>query len=661
MKIEPKIIEHTKSVLKQFGNRYISDTGTVKKNKVINDLNNYDKELISALLNDDFITKNYTETVNSSTIFKLNQFNSMFEYKDFWEDSFTKYSNKIGLVSNDKFIDESTDVVLDYPYKDTVLKAGMTKEDANITTETDEPFLNETIAYSEINELFEPKVMVGATKYNKDGSTKNFNFTDKDNLIIKGNNLIALHSLVKQYSGKVKSIYLDPPFNTGNDSFLYNDKFNHSSWLTFMKNRLEIAKELLSDDGMIFVQLDYNEEAYLKVLMDGIFGREQYVSTIVVKSNSISGTKTRNKDKTILKNKDSIIVFAKNSNNLTINAQYEEKSKWDTHYNQYLSGDMEHGFSTSKLKDELIKHGIIQKDESIKPDIWNNKQFRNFAVNNANKIFRIVNSIPESLKKKSLQNRGHVVYESDNKGNKMFALNGKRLSMLSRTFHKVKNKNVPAQLLGDLWTDIDFQNTQNQGGVKFTNAKKPEQLLSRIIDMSTNSGDIVLDFFMGSATTQAVAMKMHRQFIGIEQMDYINTISIPRLQKVIAGEQGGISKDVNWQGGGSFVYAELMQKNQGYLKDLSAASNTDELELIFQRMKQGADFDFRVDLEKYENDKERTQLSFDDQKKLLIKMLDKNQLYYNEANIDDANIRDLISDSDYEFNKSFYGNRRESN
>ena len=181
--------------------------------------------------------------------------------------------------------------------------------------------------------------------------------------------------------------------------------------------------------------------------------------------------------------------------------------------------------------------------------------------------------------------------------------------------------------------------------------------MQRVINVSTTENDIVLDFFMGSATTQAVAMKMHRHFIGIEQMDYINTVSIPRLQKVIAGEQGGISKDVAWQGGGSFVYVELMEKNQGFLHDLQKATNTDELNAIYTRMKQGADLDFRADLDKYENDPERTSLSFEDQKKLLIKLLDKNQLYYNEANIDDANVRDLISDSDYQFNKSFYNGK----
>lgn len=163
---------------------------------------------------------------------------------------------------------------------------------------------------------------------------------------------------------------------------------------------------------------------------------------------------------------------------------------------------------------------------------------------------------------------------------------------------------------------------------------------------------------MGSATTQAVAMKMKRQFIGIEQMDYINTVSVPRLQKVIEGEQGGISKDVNWQGGGSFVYAELMEKNQGYLEDLQKAQTVAELMSVYGRMKENADIDFRLDLDKFEKEIEQF-TSLDDRRRELIRILDKNQLYYNFANIDDENVRDLISDSDYHFNKSFYGEEGE--
>ena len=146
---------------------------------------------------------------------------------------------------------------------------------------------------------------------------------------------------------------------------------------------------------------------------------------------------------------------------------------------------------------------------------------------------------------------------------------------------------------------------------------------------------------------------MGRRFIGIEQMDYINTVSVPRLQKVIEGEKGGISKDVNWQGGGSFVYAELMEKNQGYLKDLQKSESIQELMEVYNRMKENADIDFRLDLEKFEEEINNFN-SLDEKRRELVRILDKNQLYYNYANIDDANVRDLISDNDYEFNKSFY-------
>ena len=182
---------------------------------------------------------------------------------------------------------------------------------------------------------------------------------------------------------------------------------------------------------------------------------------------------------------------------------------------------------------------------------------------------------------------------------------------------------------------------------------KPEKLLQRILTLGSNKNDLVLDFFMGSATTQAVAMKMGRRFIGIEQMEYINTVSVPRLQKVIEGEQGGISKDVNWQGGGSFVYAELMEKNQGYLKDLQKSESIQELVEVYNRMKENADIDFRLDLEKFEEEISNFN-SLDERRRELVRILDKNQLYYNYANIDDENVRDLISDNDYKFNKSFY-------
>ena len=208
MAVESKVIEHIRNVLETFNDKYILD-GRIKKTKVIEDLDRYDHDLIKALLSDDLIHNSYTEKITDVEVFKVNQFIEMLEFKKYWEDSYTKYSNKIGLTSGGKFIDESTDVVLDFPFKDTVLKAGMSKEDLENSNDADEPFLNEVIAKPEIDELFEPKVLINARRYDNSnrGGYETSSISDDDNLVIKGNNLIALHSLKKRYAGKVKLIH----------------------------------------------------------------------------------------------------------------------------------------------------------------------------------------------------------------------------------------------------------------------------------------------------------------------------------------------------------------------------------------------------------------------------------------------------------------------
>lgn len=212
MQIDTKLMEQVKSVLQQFGTKYMTEDGALKRNTVINDLDKYDKDLMAALLANNLIKDEYTEQIADTTVFKLNHFIDMFEYQEFWGNSFTKYANRIGLTSDEKFISDSDDVVLDFPYKDTVLKAGMTKEDVDKEVGADEPFLNETLAHSEISELFEPKVLVNAKRYDSDGEHESTKFHDDDNLVIKGNNLIALHSIAKKYAHNVKMIYIDVPY-----------------------------------------------------------------------------------------------------------------------------------------------------------------------------------------------------------------------------------------------------------------------------------------------------------------------------------------------------------------------------------------------------------------------------------------------------------------
>lgn len=627
MAVESKAMDHIRKVLEQFGDKYFSKSGALKRNAVIEDLDNYDKDLMTAILKDDLLHKTYTSKIADVEIFEINKFVDMLRYKEYWEDSFTKYDNKIGLTAGGKYIDDSSDVVLDFPYKDCVLKAGMTKEDVEHSGDADEPFLNETLAKPEIDELFEPKIFINVTKYDKNGKTKASSISDDDNLI-------ALYSLEERYAGKVKLIYLDPPYNTSNHDFVYNDNFNHATWLTFMKSRLEIAWKLLSDDGTIWISIDDNESHYMKVLEDSIFGRENFLDEVVWQR----AYSPVNLKKTFSRSHDYIQVYAKNNSSEKELNRLPRSAEANSRY---------------KNPDNDPRGAWKPGDLSVGPAVKEN-------------IYPITTPSGRTV----LPPNGRSWVYSKDKFNEMikdnriwFGKDGINVPSVKRFLSDVKG--VVAQTL---WTYEEVGHNQdakreikklfNNNSVFTT--PKPEKLLRRIITLGSNEKDLVLDFFMGSATTQAVAMKMHRRFIGIEQMDYINTISVPRLQKVIAGEQGGISKAVKWQGGGSFIYAELMEKDQGYIRDLQNAENMDELMNVYSRMKQNGDIDFRVDLNKFEASLKAGELpSLEDRKKELIKIIDKNQLYYSYSDIDDESVRDLVTDTDYEFNKSFYSSNNE--
>ena len=259
--------------------------GKLLKNKLTELALKLDQPLIELLLSDKRAKENFfiEQPVKKDKVlvFDKDKFISFVNNKEFLPDSFTSFKNKIGLMSNGDYLKEKSDVVLAWAYKDCVLEGGQNKEDQK----RDEIFYNETLAPDAIDRLFEPKALTNFKKYDVKGEYKITEFKADDNLIIKGNNLVALHCLKRKYRGKIKLIYIDPPYNTGNDSFNCNDRFNHSSWLSFVRNRLEIAKELLSAQGVICVHSDNNEQDYLKVLMDEIFGRDCFVETITVVNN----------------------------------------------------------------------------------------------------------------------------------------------------------------------------------------------------------------------------------------------------------------------------------------------------------------------------------------------------------------------------------------
>lgn len=236
-----------------------------------------------------------------------------------------------------------------------------------------------------------------------------------------------------------------------------------------------------------------------------------------------------------------------------------------------------------------------------------------------------------------------------------FGKDGSNSPAIKRFLSDVKQGFTPQTIWG--YTEVSHnQDARNEIlalDIDDFSTPKPEKLLKRIIQLATNENDIVLDFFMGSSTTQAVAMKMNRRFIGIEQMDYINSISIPRLQKVIGGEQGGVSKEVNWQGGGSFIYVELYSLNEEFIDRIQASRDSNELSLLLQEMKDKAYLNFKVDLEKVTSvNSGFLELSLEEQKDVLIQVLDMNQLYLNYSEIEDSQYD--ISDSVKAFNHAFY-------
>lgn len=398
----------------------------------------------------------------------------------------------------------------------------------------------------------EPRILV-------EDKSKSYGDPNTENMLIHGDNLLALKALEKDFAGKIKCIYIDPPFNTGAAFKYYDDNLEHSIWLDLMYRRISILYDLLSPEGVMLIEIDDNEMPYLRVIMDEIFGRNKFVAQICVKSNNLSGTKTAHKEKTILRNKDNIIVYKK-SENLNLVPQYIERSRWDTHYNTYATFKDNKIEKLVRLKDVLIENSLIKSNETIKENFINNEDFYNFIIENKNNICRLVNSMPAEMKRLSKEKPNEIISYLDDNGNVRYAYNGNRISFLRSSIMKIDGQNKFVQLLGDLWTDIDFQNTQNEGDVSFPASKKPEALIKRILEIFTKPGELVLDSFLGSGTTAAVAHKMNRKWIGIEMGDHAYTHCKTRLDKIIDGNDlSGITNAINWKGGGGYKFYELAE------------------------------------------------------------------------------------------------------
>lgn len=316
--------------------RFVDDEGELILAAVQDRAWMIDHDLVRLLLSSEAIKAKFFDEIEGHWVFNVNTFLEYVSQKNFLDNSYTRFRNRIGLTVGEKYLRERGEVALVWPYKDAVLEGGQTKEEEK----RKEIFFNEVLAQDEINRLLDPKVLTHFTRYTVDGAEKVTGFKRdengviRENLIIKGNNLLAMHTLKSQFRGQVKLIYIDPPYNIGSDTFGYNDNFNHSSWLTFMKNRLEIARQLLRKDGAIFVQIDLHELGYLQIILDEIFGTENRIQIIAVKTASPAGFKTVNPGPIDVT--EYILFYTKDRDSFNFKRNYVAVD-YDENYNLYIS------------------------------------------------------------------------------------------------------------------------------------------------------------------------------------------------------------------------------------------------------------------------------------------------------------------------------------
>ena len=634
--------------------------GALNKNKLAELARQYDSMLLNLLMSEPTISNHFFSILKEGIlVFKKDTFLQFLNNKEFLPDSFTAYKTKIGLATSDnRYLSENNEVVLNFPYKDCVLEGGQTKDDAK----RQEIFFNETLAPTEINRLLDDKVLTNFKRFDADGEHEVTELSDTDNLIIKGNNLVALHSLKKRFAGKVKLIFIDPPYNTGSDSFGYNDSFNHSTWLTFMKNRLEVARELLSKEGAIYVSIDDKEQAYLRVLMDEIFGKENFLTQFnfqVRYADKAIATETMSFKPLI----EYTLMYAKDATQFEAiqpTVPYtDDKFMWQIQ--ELESGRME---EIAGNKVEIFEKGQWSLKE-VEPNMNALKEtWISGSIYSKMSYGQVYQSIVEprvdidgngalyKIYGRGDDGLGYRYYTNPQKAGasrgKMFS--GMPLERKEQILNGEAVKLLPIVNFADFAGD--YGNIRHEGGVALNSGKKPEKLLKTLLDYTTREGDIILDFFGGSGSTAATAHKMKRQYISIEQMDYIEDKIVTRLNNVIRGDSTGVSKDVNWQGGGSFVYAELKNDAQDFKESILKATTTEELLELFNKAKTSSFLSYRVDPKKLK-EAEFKELSLAEQKQVLSELIDNNNLYVNYSDIEDSSF--AISSQEKALNRAFYG------
>lgn len=644
-------------VLKADERLWNEDKTELNQTLLLDLVENIDEKVIDLLLQEKDLREKFFVKIKDVYVFKTNDFRFFMEENKV-DNSYTAYKNRIGLTDGKKFLKDTNDVVLDFPYKDCVLEGGQSTEEGTDTYfEYDEKtehyeqkqgkrkeiFFNSVLAHDEIDRLFDHKALTNWKRYTKDGEQKvkeikrDEDGTIKENLIIKGNNLLALHSLKKQFTGKIKLIYIDPPYNTGNDGFKYNDNFNHSTWLTFMKNRLEVAKELLRDDGVIFVQCDDNEQAYLKVLMDEVFGRENSESVIWKKIDPKYDKNTNAKIVKRTKRIHEYIHIGFKNKNSTEFGKIKKLPNWKNEYNN-IDNDPRGNY----------KQGIISFEEGHKKEDKTSEYYYTITLPSGREMTRHFFVLKDEFEELLKDNRIYFPKNGDGVPALKIFENEKKDFFFETILEGVGSLNSAKKEIAELYNckedEIPFD------------TPKPALLLQEIFRAVTNKDDIVLDFHAGSGTTAHAILELNkeddgnRKFIMIEQMDYINTVTCPRVQKVM--EKENID--------GSFIYFELAKWNGTAKEKILDCESLEELIKFFDEMYDRYFLNYNLKIkefrEKVINEEEFIILSLNDQKKMFIAMLDNNQMYVNKTEMADKKFG--IDKEDQKLTSQFYNSEK---
>lgn len=632
---------HELEQLLRMNSRYCMDDGRLLKNRIVEDALSIQPLLVKELLGNEKMKKVFFTDVEGVMVFDKIKFQRFVSDTQFLGGSYTMFKNKIGLANeNGRFVSESREVVLSWPYKDCMLEGGQTKEDAK----RNEVFWNETLAPDEVNRLTEPKVFSTFKRYDKEGEHQVDHLSDNDNLIIKGNNLLALHSLKKKYAGQVKLIYIDPPYyfrkKLSTDTFKYNSNFHLSTWLTFMRDRLECAKHLLAPSGTIWIHMGDEGMHYLKLVADQVFGIDHFIGTLP--------RRTRNGKSDVPFN------FSQDFDWLLVYTNVEE--------------------SQAVMGRTVDRKYYTTEDYPGKPWRLADLTKQTTAKERENSFFTMVDpktgkEYPPSEKrtwcitKETFDfhyKRGYIVFPDDydflkitKPYSRKFKYEDEANGKLSSIISDCQIQQFLKSLLYDCKNEIGNNEINDLFGRDEFDYAKPENLIKIIMEAVTNEGDLVMDFFSGSGTTVAVAHKLGRKYIGCEQIDHQIELTVNRLNEVICGEQGGVSKSIGWQGGGSFVYCELSKANGKFADEIENAETTGQLMDIWNRMKATDYLNYKVDVKEVDaNVADFEGLNLDDQKRFLIECLDKNLLYVPLSDIDSNEYG--VTDEDKRLTREFY-------